>query len=222
MPDKIQNSYKSSKNFYDVFITHKTWWSKLYAKIVWKGADNNVIAQKLLDKIPTEFEGKILDVPVGTGVFVYEKYNKMKNAQITCLDYSEDMLGIARQRMSDENINFVRGDVGDLQFEDETFDIIFSMNGFHVFPDKDKAFCEITRVLKKDGILLASFYVEGKGGLADFTAKNILAKKGWLTLPFDSENSVRQRLSKDFTIEFFDYYGSLVYFCARKVEKNEK
>ncbi len=40
MPDKIQSSYKSSKNFYDVFITHKTWWSKLYSKIVWKGAAN--------------------------------------------------------------------------------------------------------------------------------------------------------------------------------------
>ncbi len=221
MADKIQSSYKSSKKFYDVFITHNSWWSKLYAKIVWKGADNNVIAQKLLGEIPAEFDGKILDVPVGTGVFVYEKYNKIKNADITCLDYSEDMLNIAGARMSGGDIALMQGDVGNLPFQDETFDIIFSMNGFHVFPDKDKAFFEITRVLKEDGIFLASFYVEGKGKLADFFAKNILAKKGWLSLPFDSENSILRRLSNDFILNFFACHGSLIYFSARKVKKYE-
>ncbi len=217
MSDKIQSSYKSTKNIYDVIITHKTWWSKLYRNIVWKGGDNNVIAEKLLNKIPNDFSGKILDVPVGTGVFTHEKYSKMKKADITCLDYSEDMLNLARERISGKNIKLVQGDVGNLQFHDETFDIVLSMNGFHVFPDKDRAFSEVTRVLKKDGILLSSFYVEGKGKLADFVVKKILAKKGFFTLPFDSEESIRRRLSKDFELEFFDCHGSLIYFCARKI-----
>ncbi len=217
MGDKIQNSYKSTKNIYDVIITHKTWWSKLYSKVVWKGGDNNIIAEKLLGKIPNDFIGKILDVPVGTGVFTFEKYSKMKNADITCLDYSEDMLNIARERISSKNTKLVHGDVGDLQFPDGNFDIVLSMNGFHVFPDKDKAFAEVSRVLKKDGMFLSSFYVEGKGNIADFVVKKILAKKGFFTLPFDSEKSIRRRLSKDFELEFFDCNGSLIYFCARKV-----
>ncbi len=216
MEDKIQSSYKSTKNIYDVIITHETWWSKLYSKVVWKGGDNNIIAKILLDKIPNEFSGKILDVPVGTGVFTYKKYSEMKKAGITCLDYSEDMLNLARERISGENIKLVQGDVGNLQFKDEFFDIVLSMNGFHVFPDKDKAFSEVTRVLKKDGILLSSFYVEGKGNIADFVVKKILAKKGFFTLPFDSEESIKQRLSKDFELDFFDCHGSLIYFCARK------
>ncbi len=218
MSDKIQTSYKSSKNFYDVVITHKTWWSKLYSVIIWKGADNNIIAEKLLCKIPNNFDGKLLDVPVGTGVFVFEKYNKMKNADINCLDYSNDMLNIAGERLRGDNINLVQGDVGNLQFENETFDMVFSMNGFHVFPDKDKAFSEVTRVLKKEGILLASFYVKNKGKLADFIAKNILAKKGFLTLPFDDEATIKQRLSKNYKLEFFDSHGSLIYFCAKKIK----
>ncbi len=217
MADKIQNSYKSSKGFYDKIITHSTWWSKIYSKIVWKGADNNVIAQRLLNEIPNSFAGKMLEVPVGTGVFVFEKYSKMKNADITCLDYSEDMLSLARKRLNGENIKLIQGDVGDLQFKDESFDIVLSMNGFHVFPDKHKAFCEISRVLKKDGRLFASFYVEGKSKLTDFTAKNILAKKGWLTAPFDTEQSVKERLSKEFELEFLNCDGSLIYFCATKV-----
>ncbi len=217
MKDKIQSSYKSTRNIYDVIITHKTWWSKLYRNIVWKGGDNNIIAQKLLDKIPNNFSGKILDVPVGTAVFTHEKYSKMKNADITCLDYSEDMLNIASKRICGKNIKLVQGDVGNLKFENETFDIVLSMNGFHVFPDKDMAFSEVTRVLKKDGMILSSFYVEDKGKLADFVVKKILAKKGFFTLPFDSEESIKRRLSKDFEIEFFDCDGSLIYFCAKKV-----
>ncbi len=217
MADKIQSSYKSTKNIYDVIITHKTWWSKLYSKIVWKGGNNNFIAEQLLGRIPNEFSGKILDVPVGTGVFTAKKYNEMKTADITCLDYSEDMLDIARERISGENVKLVQGDVANLSFLDECFDIVLSMNGFHVFPDKDKAFAEVTRVLKKGGILLSSFYVEGKGNIADFVVKKILAKKGFFTLPFDSEESIKQRLSKDFELEFFSCNGSLIYFCARKV-----
>ncbi len=218
MEDKIQSSYKSTKNIYDVIITHKTWWSKLYRNVVWKGGDNNVIAKILLDKIPNEFSGKILDVPVGTGVFTCEKYSKMKKANITCLDYSEDMLSVAKERIHGENIELVQGDVGNLQFNDESFDIVLSMNGFHVFPDKDRAFFEVTRVLKKDGVLLSSFYVEGKGKLADFVVKKMLAKKGFFTLPFDSEESIRKRLLKNFELELFDGHGSLIYFCARKVK----
>ncbi len=80
---------------------------------------------------------------------IYEKYSKMKKSDITCLDYSEDMLSIARERICGENIKLIQGDVGNLQFPDETFDIVLSMNGFHVFPNKDTAFSEITRVLKK-------------------------------------------------------------------------
>ncbi len=217
MADKIQNSYKSSKNFYDALITHKSWWSRLYAKIIWQGADNNVIAAKLLAKIPADFSGKMLDLPVGTGIFTHKKYRNLKKAEIICLDYSEDMLSIARERLSGEHIQLRQGDVADLPFADQTFDIIFSMNGFHVFPDKDKAWAEMSRVLKKDGLFLVSCYIEGKGRLADFFAKKILAKKGWLSVPFDSEEAIKQRLTQDFELDFFDCQGSLIYFGARKV-----
>jgi ubiquinone/menaquinone biosynthesis C-methylase UbiE len=46
----------------------------------------------------------------------------------------------------------MQGDVGNLKFSNETFDIVLSMNGFHAFPDKEKAFSETARVIKKGGI----------------------------------------------------------------------
>ena len=76
----------------------------------------------------------------------------MKNAHITCLDYSIDMLGQARKRLgSHAHIKCIQGDVGNLQMENESVDTVVSMNGFHAFPDKQKAFHEIWRVLKPGG-----------------------------------------------------------------------
>ena len=80
MADKIKSSYKFSKSFYDDAITQGKWWSKLYFKLLWGGVDDNEIARRVLNWIPDDFKGKMLDVPVGTAVFTTEKYRRMKQA----------------------------------------------------------------------------------------------------------------------------------------------
>ncbi|MBQ8711339.1 MAG: class I SAM-dependent methyltransferase [Prevotella sp.] len=142
MADKIKKSYRFSKSFYDDAITQGKWWSKLYFKLLWGGVDDNEIARRVLSWIPDDFPAKMLDVPVGTAVFTTEKYSKMKLADITCLDYSPDMLEQAEYRFRKAgitNIKILQGDVSELPFEDGTFDLVLCMNGLHVFPDKDKA-----------------------------------------------------------------------------------
>jgi hypothetical protein len=57
---------------------------------------------------------------------------------------------------------------------------------------KDKAFQETWRVLKKDGIFIACFYIEEKSRVTDWLVKNILSKKGWFTPPFHTENEPHQ------------------------------
>ena len=42
--------------------------------------------------------------------------------------------------------------------ENESVDTVVSMNGFHAFPDKQKAFHEIWRVLKPGGNFIACFH----------------------------------------------------------------
>lgn len=60
-----------------------------------------------------------------------------ENANITCLDYSMDMLEQAERRFNGyAHIKCIQSDVGNLQMDDESFDIVLSMNGFHAFPDK--------------------------------------------------------------------------------------
>jgi len=219
MSDRIKDSYKASKNIYDDILTRKNIFAKLYMKMFWQDVDDNKIAAELLKYIPDRFRGKLLDVPVGTGVFTCEKYRHMTKADINCLDYSEDMLEQARARFAGSGINnvtFMQGDVGALPFEDGEFDVLLSMNGFHAFPDKDKAFSEMTRVLKKDGKLVACFYIKGRSAVTDALVKNVLARKGWFTPPFDTSGELMKRLERAYEITNWHICGSMIYFRAVK------
>ena len=219
MADRIKRSYRFSKSFYDDAITQGKWWSRIYFKLLWGGVDDNEIARRVLDWIPDDFNGKLLDVPVGTAVFTTEKYKRMKQAQITCLDYSQDMLDRAEYRFREAGITNCRtlqGDVGSMPFEDEHFDYILCMNGLHVFPDKDKAYAEILRTLKPDGELLACFYVAGEQKTADWLAKTVMTRMGWFTPPFDTASDVRQRLEPYYDILDFHVEGAMLYYRAKK------
>ncbi len=219
MEDKIEKSYRFSKNFYDDALTQNKWWSRLYFKLVWGGVDDNEIARKVLSWIPDDFGGKMLDVPVGTAVFTAEKYKRMGKADIIGLDYSQDMLDRARFRFSENgitNIKTMQGDVGAMPFDDDSFDYILCMNGLHVFPDKDKAHSEILRTLKQGGELLACFYIAGEQKIADLLAKTVLTRMGWFTPPFDSANDVRRRLEPYYEILDFNIEGAMLYFRAKK------
>ena len=92
-------------------------------------------------------------------------FQKLPDADITCLDYSEDMMGRAQEkanRLDLKNVTFRQGDVGALPYETGTFDVVLSLNGFHAFPDKEAAYREIFRVLKPGGTFCGCFYVEGE------------------------------------------------------------
>lgn len=217
--NKIKKSYKSSKEIYDDVLTQEKWWSRLYIKLFWSGVNDNEIAKKVLEFIPNDFNGKLLDVPVGTAVFTINKYKQLTNAKITCLDYSEDMLSQAQKKITDnniKNINLIQGDVGNLPFNSDTFDIILSMNGFHAFPDKNKAFNEIFRVLKKDGKFIACFYIEDEVKITDILVNKFLAKKGWFTPPFDTKKSLKNKLKEEYIINDFKIEGAIVYYCVTK------
>ena len=221
MSDKIQDSYRQSRNIYDDVLTRSTWWSRVYMDLFWGGVDDNEIARKVLSYIPDNFAGKLLDVPVGTGVFTAAKYARMLRADIIGLDYSQDMLKQARVRFREErigNCRLIQGDVGALPFDDSTFDIVLSMNGFHAFPDKEKAYSEVNRVLKPGGRLVGCFCIRGESRRTDWLMKRILSRKGWFTPPFETFDSLMERLAAGYRLDEYHKDGSIVYFALTKKE----
>ena len=83
---------------------------------------------------------------------------------------------------------------GALQFEDESFDIVLSLNGFHAFPDKAAAYRETDRVLKKGGTFCGCFYIRGGCRRTDWFVNQLYVPKGFFTPPFETEDSLRRRL----------------------------
>lgn len=200
--DEIKASYKQLGNIgtmYDGIITRSTLLGKLMDSLIW-GLDKELAAKWIddaLSPIPEDFAGKLLEVPVGTGVLTMPLYQKLSGADIICLDYSADMMKNAEKRadaMNIHNVSFVQGDVGALPFEDESFDIVLSLNGFHAFPDKDAAFRETCRVLKKGGILCGCFYIKEGFKRTDWFVKHMYVPKGFFTPPFETKESLKKRL----------------------------
>ena len=106
--------------------------------------------------------------------------------------------------------------MGALPLSDGSCDVVVSMNGFHSFPDKKKAFRETFRVLKKGGSFIASFYIRGKSNRTDWLGKNILSKKGWFTPPFPTEEQLLKILHRLYSDVEYHVDGSMVYFKCVK------
>ena len=144
--ETIRNAYRltGSNDFYDGMITCSTLPGKAVCRLVWgmNKAECDDYLARALSGIPEDFSGKLLEVPVGTGSLTMPVYQTLPQAEITCLDYSPDMMAQAREkaeRLGLKNVAFEQGDVGALPYGDGSFDIVLSLNGFHAFPDKDPA-----------------------------------------------------------------------------------
>jgi ubiquinone/menaquinone biosynthesis C-methylase UbiE len=207
---QITSAYHASKSYYNTALEGKTFWSKIYMGFLWK-VDDWVVINKLFACLSDDFSGKLLDVPVGTGLFTATQYRAMKNAQITALDYSPDMLEQARQRFSGlENVTCVQGDVGKLPYADGAFDAVLSMNGFHAFPDKNAAFAETALVLKNGGTFHATFYIKKERWITDLMVNLALARRGWFTPPFWTKAELEAILRGYYREIEIDHVNSMV------------
>jgi len=110
--------------------------------------------------VPTEFANmqvgqRVLDLGSGAGndCFVIRSIVGEKG-KVVGLDFSEPMLEKARknaEKLKFDNIEFVLGDIEDLPFKNNQFDMVSSNCVLNLVPDKIKAFSEIHRVLNTNG-----------------------------------------------------------------------
>jgi SAM-dependent methyltransferase len=220
----IRNAYKqtgSHASFYDGMMTYSTFLGKAICRIVWNmdGEKNYSYLERALSGVPEDFGGKLLEVPVGTGVLSMPVYRSLPDADITCLDYSPDMMSAAKaraERMGIGNARFVQGDVGALPFDDASFDVVLSLNGFHAFPDKEAAWRETFRVLRPGGTFCGCFYIQGGCARTDWFIKHLYQPRGYFTPPYETEDSLRTRLSKLYAEAEVTRYEGIACFKCRK------
>lgn len=104
--------------------------------------------------LPNNRKLKILDVGCGSGFFSI--LLAKEGHQVTGTDLTPDMIVNAKKLAKEEQVEaeFLVMDAENLEFGDETFDMIISRNLTWTLPHTEDAYQEWKRVLKPDGILL--------------------------------------------------------------------
>lgn len=128
----------------------------------------------------------VLDVGCGTGVLTRELTQYVGDAgSATGFDLSESMLSVARLRCPDAA--FKQGNVTELPFDDQSFDVVICSFMLMFAPDPEKAIGEMCRVLREGGRLVVSVWqglhnnvvyrelVEATREIADDDSANSLA-----------------------------------------------
>ena len=114
----------------------------------------------------------VLDIGFGNG-YLLKKLSKKYPALYFGVDSSADMLKRAKKRCRDFKNNLYLGSAGNLPFEDEKFDLIFSVNTVYFWQNFEKDISHIFSKLKTGGKFINVFYCK------DWLNKTGFAKQGF-------------------------------------------
>ena len=99
-------------------------------RLVWGFSGDGGTFNQVLSRLPSDYEGVLLDVPAGTGLFTCSRYANLSNATIVAIDYSMGMLRRARKRFLEHgvsNVHLFRADVANLPVRDGAVDMLLSI-----------------------------------------------------------------------------------------------
>jgi phosphatidylethanolamine/phosphatidyl-N-methylethanolamine N-methyltransferase len=112
--------------------------------------------------------GRVLEVGVGTGLSLPDY---APHLQVTGIDYSDDMLARARERVAERRLHNVtelrQMDARTLDFPDAHFDWVVAMYLVSVVPEPERVMAEIARVCKPGGqVVIVNHFARETGPLA--------------------------------------------------------
>ena len=109
----------------------------------------------------------ILDVGCGGGININRMAKIAK--KVYGVDYSIESVKLSREvnqdYVNEGKVEVLEGNVASLPFEDDTFDIITAFETVYFWPDIEKSFGEVKRVLKPGGIFLIGTESNGADNL---------------------------------------------------------
>lgn len=105
-----------------------------------------------LEKIGVKPGMKVLEIGCGGGLFCHRLKQYVPDISVTGLDFDKGHIAFARKKAADLGLDcdFVEGDICELPFLDETFDLVYSHTVLEHIPHED-FYREQKRVLKPNG-----------------------------------------------------------------------
>jgi len=135
-------------------IQNKLWgrqtedWANIQEKTGSSGYEYALTQLKLNDHM------NLLDIGCGSGIF--SDLAQSKGISITGIDACENLIRRAKQRNSDAN--FLVGDMEELPFNNDSFDVVCGFNSFQYAGNIKNAFTEAKRVLKDKGKIVVMIW----------------------------------------------------------------
>ncbi|ETA53879.1 class I SAM-dependent methyltransferase [Ponticoccus alexandrii] len=132
------------------------------------GAITNAGRRAAVDYINGQSGTSVLEVGVGTGLALR---NYRSDLSVTGIDFSEDMLAKAREKVERHGLGHVRHlrqmDARALDFPDNHFDAVAAMHIISVVPEPERVMAEIARVCKPGGkVVITNHFAQETGMLA--------------------------------------------------------
>ena len=140
----------------------ETYWSRYTSEFEEK--QSRVVGDEILFLMKKELLKEnnlqnVLELGCGTGLYT-ESLQKI-SAKVVATDFSDEMIVFAKQKRDQlKNVEFLKADALNLEFNDESFDTVFMANLIHVIGNAEKVIQESKRVLKKGGqLIITSFAI---------------------------------------------------------------
>lgn len=118
----------------------------------------------------------VLDVGCGGGININRMAEKAK--KVYGVDYSIESVKLSREVNSDligqGKVEVLEGDVQSLPFEDNTFDIITAFETVYFWPNIEKSFGEVKRILKTGGTFMMGMESNGSDNIPMKISKKLI------------------------------------------------
>ncbi|HHN73377.1 MAG TPA: class I SAM-dependent methyltransferase [Thermopetrobacter sp.] len=140
-------------------------WAPIYDRTF--GAATHAGRQRAV-RFVNDHGGAVLEVGVGTGLSL-PLYGP--NVTVTGIDFSREMLDKARRRVAALELGNVaalrRMDAREMDFPDQSFDIVVAMHVLSVVPEPARVMAQIARVCRPGGhVVITNHFARERGAMA--------------------------------------------------------
>ncbi len=136
----IKNNFSRYARYYDRYSTIQ-----------------NLCALRLVDKVNGNSYKKILDIGCGTGNYTKLLKDKFPEACIKAIDISGEMVKVAKEKLQNEEIEFIVADAETANLQ-EQFDFISSNASFQWFENLEGFLLRYKKFFNENGIILFSIF----------------------------------------------------------------
>lgn len=209
----VQRYYSKRAHSYDKQKI-RTWKSEL-------GFEAKILSE-IVNAVSQVKDGFLLEVGVGGGRVALSLI-KETTLQFIGLDFSREMLQIARMKMSTykQRFNILMGDAEHLPFRNNVFDAIICISTLHYFSSSQTSLEEFSRALKERGIFLYGDVTKHESDHNNFLnnlEKTISHAQGTYTRPSEMKKLIENcgiRVDKSEVVPYKKSYSALIEDKAR-------